>query len=125
MLLTALYSKIHRATVTDADLHYEGSLTIDAHLAQLAGLHEFQQIQIYNITTGDRFTTYTLLGPKNSGVIQVNGAAAHKATTGNLIIIAAYVQLEPQALQDWSPKLVYVDANNQPAKRPEGLLLPA
>lgn len=122
--ITVLYSKIHRATVTDAQLHYEGSLTIDKHLMDLAGLVEYQQIDIYNITNGERFTTYAIVGEAHSGIIQVNGAAAHKASTGDLIIIASYANIDHSEGPDWKPKLVFVDrdtnkpTDNKPAMLP-------
>jgi aspartate 1-decarboxylase len=120
--ITVLYSKIHRATVTDAQLHYEGSLTIDRRLMELAGLVQYQQIQIYNITTGARFTTYAIIGEPDTGVIQVNGAAAHLAKTGDLIIIASYAEIPHEEGPDWKPKLVFVDRQNRPtADKPEML----
>lgn len=112
--ITILYSKIHRATVTDAQLHYEGSLTIDKHLMDLAGLVEYQQIDVLNITNGERFTTYALIGEPHSGMIQVNGAAAHKARTGDLIIIASYAVIPHAEGPQWEPKLVFVDKQNRP-----------
>ncbi len=121
--ITVLYSKIHRATVTDAQLHYEGSLTIDKHLMELAGLSEYQQIDIYNITNGERFTTYAIVGEPNTGIIQVNGAAAHKAGTGDLIIIAAYAMIPQPEAAAWKPKLVFVDRDtNRPADNKPALL---
>lgn len=111
--IQVLYSKIHRATVTDAQLHYEGSLTIDAHLMELAGLVQYQQIDVYNITNGNRFTTYTITGEPHSGIIQVNGAAAHLANTGDLIIIAAYAQIPHDQGPSWEPRLVFVDRQNR------------
>lgn len=120
--IRVLYSKIHRATVTDAQLHYEGSLTIDRYLMALAGLVEYQQIDVYNITSGDRFTTYAIEGEAHSGIIQVNGAAAHRATAGQLIIIAAYADIPIEGGANWRPRLVFVDRNNRPsADKPEKL----
>ncbi|MCE3235769.1 MAG: aspartate decarboxylase [Vampirovibrio sp.] len=122
--ITVLYSKIHRATVTDAQLHYEGSLTIDRHLMELAGLAEYQQIDVYNITNGERFTTYAIVGEAHTGIIQVNGAAAHRARTGDLIIIASYAQIPQVEAKTWKPKLVFVDrdtnkpTDNKPAMLP-------
>lgn len=122
--ITVLYSKIHRATVTDAQLHYEGSLTIDKHLMDLAGLVEYQQIDVYNITNGERFTTYAIVGEAHSGTIQVNGGAAHKARTGDLIIIASYAHIDHAEGANWKPKLVFVDrdtnkpTDNKPAMLP-------
>lgn len=112
--IPVLYSKIHRATVTDADLHYEGSLTIDEHLMSLAGIVEYQQIDVYNITSGTRLTTYAIKGDAHSGVIQVNGAAAHLVKTGDLIIIASYAHVPVTQAATWQPKLVYVDRQNKP-----------
>jgi aspartate 1-decarboxylase len=112
--ITVLHSKIHRATVTDAQLHYEGSLTIDRHLMDLAGMVEYQQIDVLNITNGNRFTTYVLEGEPHTGIIQVNGAAAHLATTGDLIIIAAYASIPLEEGPTWKPTLVFVDRQNKP-----------
>jgi len=108
-----LYSKIHRATVTAADLNYNGSLTIDATLMTEAGLIPFQKIDVYNITNGARYHTYAIEGDAGSGVIQANGAAAHHTNIGDLIIIAAYCELEPAEAQQWQPKIVLVDSANR------------
>lgn len=118
MLITVLQGKIHRATVTEAQLHYEGSLTIDKTLLDLIGLAQYQQIQVYNITTGARFETYTIVGEADSGVIQVNGAAAHLAKTGDLLIIAAYGQIPQEDGPFHEPKVVFVDRQNRPAPKP-------
>jgi aspartate 1-decarboxylase len=118
MLITVLQAKIHRATVTQSRLDYEGSLTIDQTLLNLAGLVEYQQIQVYNITSGNRFETYTIIGCPDSGVIQVNGAAAHLARTGDLIIIAAYGQIPVEDGPLHQPRLVYVNHQNRPAPKP-------
>jgi aspartate 1-decarboxylase len=120
--ITVLYSKIHRATVTDAQLHYEGSLTIDKHLMDLAGLVEYQQIDVLNIANGERFTTYALVGEPHSGIIQVNGAAAHKARTGDLIIIASYAHILHEEGPTWEPKLVFVDRQNKPSANKPAML---
>jgi len=122
--ITVLYSKIHRATVTDAQLHYEGSLTIDQHLMELAGLSEYQQIDIYNITNGERFTTYAIVGEPHTGIIQVNGAAAHKAGAGDLIIIAAYAMIPQSEATEWKPKLVFVDRDTNRPTNDKPALLP-
>ena len=114
MQVPVLLSKIHRATVTDADLHYEGSITIDRRLMDLAGFVAFQQVQVYNVTNGARFETYVIEGPADSGCICINGAAAHLAGTGDIIIIAAYVSVPAEAARSWRPRLVYVDAANRP-----------
>ena len=118
MLIPVLQSKIHRATVTDAQLHYEGSLTIDAALMELAGLVEYQQIQVYNVTRGHRFETYAMVGERESGMIRVNGAAAHLANKDDLIIIAAYGLVPREEAADHEPRLVFVDHRNRPAPKP-------
>jgi aspartate 1-decarboxylase len=107
-----LKSKLHRATVTDADLHYEGSVTIDADLMEAADLVEHEQVQIYNITTGSRLTTYALRGPRGSGCIKVNGAAAHLVTRGDLVIIASYAHYKSDELLDHHPTVVLLDESN-------------
>jgi aspartate 1-decarboxylase len=109
-----LYSKIHRATVTAADLHYEGSITIDRRLMELADLLPHQQVQVYNINNGARFETYVMEGAADSGCIQINGAAAHLAGVGDLLIIAAYAAMSRQQAAAWQPKVVLVDADNRP-----------
>ncbi|MDZ3837191.1 MAG: aspartate 1-decarboxylase [Rhodospirillales bacterium] len=109
-----LLAKIHRATVTDADLHYEGSITIDRTLMDLATLVAFQQVQVYNVSNGARFETYVIEGEADSGCICINGAAAHLAGTGDIVIIAAYVSVPAEAVSSWRPRTVYVDAANRP-----------
>ncbi len=118
MLITVLQAKIHRATVTCSRLDYEGSMTIDKNLLDRAGLVEYQQIQVYNITSGHRFETYIIVGKPDTGVIQVNGAAAHLAREGDLVIIAAYGQIPVEEGPNHEPKLVYVDKQNRPAPKP-------
>lgn len=113
MQLPVLYAKIHRATVTAADLHYEGSITIDRHLMDLAGLLVHQQVQVYNITNGARFETYVIQGAAGSGCIQINGAAAHLAGVGDLIIVAAYAVMARDAAAAWRPNIVLLDADNR------------
>ena len=113
MNTTMLKGKLHRVTVTHSELEYEGSCAIDRHLLETAGIREYEQIEIYNVTNGERFTTYAILAEDNSGVISVNGAAAHKANPGDIIIICAYVGLNQQELVSYKPKLVYVDEKNQ------------
>jgi aspartate 1-decarboxylase len=108
-----LKSKLHRATVTHSELHYEGSCAIDETLLEAADIHEYEQIQIYNITNGERFTTYAIRAARDSGVISVNGAAAHKANPGDLIIIATYAVYNELELARYAPELVYVDAANR------------
>lgn len=113
MNTTMLKGKLHRVTVTHSELEYEGSCAIDGHLLETAGIREYEQIEIYNVTNGERFTTYAILAEDNSGIISVNGAAAHKANPGDIIIICAYVGLNQQELASFKPKLVYVDDKNQ------------
>lgn len=113
MLTTMLKAKLHRVTVTHSELEYEGSCAIDGKLLDTSGIREYEQIEIYNITNGERFTTYAIRAEDNSGVISVNGAAAHKAHPGDVIIICAYVGLNQQELLSYKPKLVYVDGNNR------------
>jgi len=108
-----LKSKLHRATVTHSELHYEGSCAIDETLLDAADIHEYEQIQIYNITNGERFTTYAFRAARDSGIISVNGAAAHKANPGDLIIIATYAVYNELELARYAPELVYVDADNR------------
>ena len=113
MTTTMLKAKLHRVTVTNSELEYEGSCAIDVHLLETAGIREYEQIEIYNVTNGERFTTYAIRAEAHSGVISVNGAAAHKANPGDIIIICAYAGLNNQELASFKPKLVYVDENNQ------------
>jgi aspartate 1-decarboxylase len=108
-----LKSKLHRATVTHSELHYEGSCAIDETLLDAANIHEYEQIQIYNITNGERFTTYAIRAARDSGIISVNGAAAHKANPGDLVIIATYAVYNELELARYAPELVYVDADNR------------
>ncbi|NYZ63807.1 MULTISPECIES: aspartate 1-decarboxylase [Luteimonas] len=113
MQLTLLKAKIHRASVTHAELHYEGSCAIDANLLELSGIREYERIEIYNINNGERFATYAIRGEAGSGVISVNGAAAHKAGVGDLVIICAYGALDEAEVAAFKPKLVYVDRQNR------------
>ena len=107
-----LAGKIHRATVTDANLHYEGSITIDQDLMDAAEILPFAQVQIYNISNGNRFETYAITGRRGSGEMIINGAAAHKASAGDLIIVACYVHMDAAEAAKHKPSLVYVDENN-------------
>ncbi|HNR13593.1 MAG TPA: aspartate 1-decarboxylase [Thermodesulfobacteriota bacterium] len=112
-----LQSKIHRATVTGADLHYEGSITVDSALMEKAGLIEYEQVHIYDVSNGERFQTYVITGPRNSGTICINGAAARKVAKGDLIIIASYVSMDAEEAKRHQPKLVFVDERNRPKAR--------
>ncbi|MGD9787695.1 MAG: aspartate 1-decarboxylase [Sulfuricellaceae bacterium] len=113
MQRTMLKSKLHRARVTHSELHYEGSCAIDETLLEAADIREYQQIEIYNVTNGERFTTYAIRAERDSGVISVNGAAAHKANPGDIVIIATYAIYNELELQKFAPELVYVDENNR------------
>jgi len=112
-LRVLLKSKIHRATVTSADLDYEGSISIDSALLETADILPFEKVEIYNITNGERFSTYAIAAPPNSGEIQINGAAAHKAKPGDLIIIVSYVTLSEDELKTFKPKILQVNQNNK------------
>jgi len=113
MQCTMLKAKLHRVTVTQVNFEYEGSCAIDAALLAASGIREYEQIHIYNIANGERFVTYAILAEEGSGIISVNGAAAHKANPGDLVIICAYVLLPTQELDRFKPKLVYVDGANR------------
>lgn len=112
MQLTLLKCKLHRACVTHAELDYEGSCAIDIDLLEQAGIREYEQIQIYNITSGERFTTYAIKAEKGSKVISVNGAAAHKARPGDRVIICAYATMSESEVAAFKPSLVYLDEHN-------------
>lgn len=114
MLRTLLSSKIHRATVTQADLHYVGSLTIDADLMRAAGIVEGEQVQVVDITNGARLQTYAITGPAGSGVIGINGAAAHLVHPGDLVIIMTFAQFTASEWAGHAPTVVHVDADNRP-----------
>lgn len=113
MVRTLLKSKIHRATVTDANLHYEGSVTIDAALMELSNIVPFEQVQIYDVNNGNRLTTYAIQGPPDSGVICINGAAAHLVQPGDLIIICSYAQFSESEIASFVPSVVHVDGQNR------------
>ena len=109
---TMLKSKLHRATVTHSELEYEGSCAIDSSLLKAADINEYEQISIYNITNGERFITYAIRAEKNSGIISINGAAAHKANPGDKLIIATYSSYSEAELKSYRPTLVYLDESN-------------
>ncbi|MDX1796390.1 MAG: aspartate 1-decarboxylase [Hydrogenovibrio sp.] len=113
MQITLLKSKLHRVTTTHSELDYEGSCAIDGHLMDIAGIREYEQIQIYNVNNGNRFTTYAIRAEENTGIISVNGAAAHKANPGDLLIIATYATMEEKEADEFKPIMVYFDENNQ------------
>jgi aspartate 1-decarboxylase len=113
MLRTMMKAKIHRATVTDSNLDYQGSITIDETLLEETGIIEYEQVDIYNITNGKRFTTYAIKGERGSGVVCINGAAAHKAKKGDLVIIASYGTFDEGELEGFKPNVVLVDGQNR------------
>ncbi len=112
MQSTMLKAKIHQARVTQAVLNYEGSCAIDGKLLELTGMREFEQIQIYNMENGARFTTYVIRGEDDSGIISVNGAAARLAQVGDRLIICAYGTYDEKELENFKPKMVYTNADN-------------
>ena len=112
MQLTLLKTKLHRACVTHSELEYEGSCAIDSDLLKVAGIHEYEQIQIYNVTNGERFTTYAIKAEAGSRIVSVNGAAAHKAAPSDRIIICAYANIDEIEVATYKPTLVYLDENN-------------
>jgi aspartate 1-decarboxylase len=113
MQRTLLKSKIHRATVTEANLHYQGSVTIDSLLMEAADLLQFERVEIYNVSNGERFATYAIPGRPGAGEICLNGAAAHKASVGDLVILATYAAYDEEAARAHRPALVFVDAANR------------
>jgi aspartate 1-decarboxylase len=113
MQRTMLKSKLHRVHVTHSELHYEGSCAIDDDLLDAADIKEYQQIELYNVTNGKRLTTYAIRAQRGSGVVSVNGAAAHQANPGDILIIATYAVYSEIELQNYHPQLVYVDEHNR------------
>jgi aspartate 1-decarboxylase len=119
-------SKIHRATVTGADVDYEGSVTIDADLLDAAGILEWEEVHIWDVTNGARLATYAIAGPRGSGAVCINGAAAHLVRPGDLVILATFVELDDDVARDHEPTVVFVDeANRVRELRPEVVTLPA
>ena len=112
MIRKMLHGKIHRATVTEARLDYVGSITIDEDLLEAAGIAEYEYVQIANVTNGKRLTTYTIAGERGSGVICLNGAAAHKAQLGDKVIIMAYADFSEDEIKNHKPKVVFVNDDN-------------
>jgi aspartate 1-decarboxylase len=121
MELTLLKGKIHRATVTQCDLHYEGSITVDISLLERAGILPHEQVDVLNINTGARFTTYTITAPAGSGVIGINGAAARLAQKGDLVIVVAYARMTEAEAKTHQPRVVLVDGANKPLNEPAQL----
>ncbi len=123
MRRTLLKSKIHRAKVTNADLHYHGSVTVVPLLMEAADVVEYERVEIYDIDNGERFATYAIPGEPGGGEIQLNGAAAHKVSVGDLIILCSYAEYDEEELAGHEPKLIFVDENNHiahvgPAQEP-------
>jgi aspartate 1-decarboxylase len=108
-----LKSKIHRATVTDANLDYEGSVTIDGALMEAADITPFERVEIYDVTNGARLSTYAIAGDRGSGTICVNGAAAHLVKPGDLVIIASYAEFDEAEIRDHQPRVIHVDPRNR------------
>ena len=113
MQITLLKSKLHQARVTHSELEYEGSCAIDGRLLEAANIREYEQIQIYNLGNGERFTTYAIRAQEDSGIISINGAAAHKANPGDRVIICTYAVLSQQEAAVFKPTLIYLDADNR------------
>lgn len=113
MMHTMLSAKLHRARVTHSEVDYDGSCAIDTALLETAGIIEYEQIQIYNISNGERFTTYAIRAERGTRIISVNGAAAHRARPGDRIIICSYVSLPRQELANFKPTLVYLNDDNE------------
>jgi aspartate 1-decarboxylase len=111
-----LKCKIHRATVTHAELNYEGSVAIDGNLLDAAGMASYEQIHVWNVSNGERFVTYALRAEEGSGIISVNGSAARRVSTGDILIIAAFALVPHDAFDGYQPELVYVDAANRIAR---------
>jgi aspartate 1-decarboxylase len=108
-----LKAKIHQATITDADLNYEGSLTIDKELLDAVGIKPYERVMVYNINNGERFETYAIEGESGTGVIGLNGAAARKGLVGDLIIIVTYASFSEEELSDYNPKIVLLNKSNK------------
>ena len=113
MQRTMLRAKLHRVTCTHAELDYEGSVAVDGKLLDVADIREYERVDIYNLRNGERFSTYAIRAEEGSGIISINGAAAHKASPGDILIIAVYGAFEEKELAAFKPRLVYVDAQNR------------
>lgn len=121
MRRTMCKSKIHRAVVTGADLHYEGSLTVDQDLMDAAKMLPYEKVQVVNVNTGSRLETYLIAGPRGSGAVQLNGAAARLGAAGDLVILITYAEYEDHELEGFQPTVVFVDDRNRRADPPAGL----
>jgi len=113
MIRTVLQGKLHRVKVTQADLHYEGSCAIDQDFLDAAGILQYEAIDIYNVTNGQRFSTYAIAAERGSKIISVNGAAARCACAGDIMIICSYVQVEDEVARSWQPKVAYFEGDNE------------
>jgi aspartate 1-decarboxylase len=113
MFIEVLKSKIHRATITQADIHYIGSIAIDEDLMEAANLIEYEKVHVLNINNGERLETYVIKGPRGSGTISLNGAAARKAVPGDLIIIVSYASLDFEEARTFQPTVIFPDNNNK------------
>jgi aspartate 1-decarboxylase len=113
MQRTMLKSKVHRATVSDCDLNYVGSITVDSDVLQAADIREFEQVAVVDVNNGARFETYTIVGEPGSGEMKVNGAAARLVHRGDTIIVISYAAYDPDELENYEPRVVHVDAGNQ------------
>lgn len=111
--ITVLRSKLHQCTVTNANLNYVGSITIDEALMQAVNICRFEKVQIVNITNGERFETYVIPGPLHSGAIELNGGGARRAQVGDILIIFTYAQVTPEELETWTPKVAFIGEGNQ------------
>jgi aspartate 1-decarboxylase len=107
-----LKAKLHRVTVTHSELEYEGSVAIDSRLLEAADIREYERLEVYNVTNGERFSTYAIRAEAGSGIISVNGAAAHKADPGDIVILCTYAAVDEKELASFKPRLVYVDKTN-------------
>ncbi|PLR24511.1 aspartate 1-decarboxylase [Pantoea endophytica] len=113
MIRTVLQGKLHRVKVTQADLHYEGSCAIDQDFLDASGILQYEAIDIYNVTNGQRFSTYAIAAERGSKIISVNGAAARCACVGDIMIICSYVQVEDEVARSWQPKVAYFEGDNE------------
>ena len=120
MHLNMFKAKIHRATVSHAELHYEGSIAIDGNLLDAAGIREYEQIHAWDIDNGERFVTYALRAERGSGIISINGSAARRASTGDLVIIASFAMLSEAEMATHQPRVVFVDERNRLTRTEDG-----
>jgi aspartate 1-decarboxylase len=121
MQLTLMKGKIHRATITQCDLHYEGSISVDSSLLERAGILPHEQVDVLNINNGERFTTYAIPAAAGSGTIGINGAAARLAQKGDLVIVVAYARMQEAEAKSFHPRVVLVDGANKPQTEPAQL----